>query len=416
MSDLASLAEQLKQNWDNVRPNLAANRPAWKASSPHVALEQLDEVIGTLADWLGRVNAPKGFRPGFALSRALALASLPSAIAACQGLGRAEYGQFHPLATALTQSLTALHGMTVFSGRAGATAIAAELSANLAESLALTNTAQAEIASKQARLEAAEKAALSVEEAKVSVEASQAQVDEILEGLAETEKSSTAATEALAKREEKLATIEARHAEHDVAARELLAKLEKSLGALGELQQESTRQSELIDALLPKGATAGLAASFAARVRSLELAKWMWMGGFVISICGLVWIGQQVFRAPIPDGSTLLAEFGKRLPLLGPMIWLGWFSAIQYGNVLRLQEDYAFKEATSKAFAGYRDYLETMQSVELPEGHSALSLLAASTIEILAREPLRILNKSDQDVSPAQAILKAAAPSEGKSE
>ena len=410
MSDLSLLVDQLKQNWANVRVGLDANRAAWKASSPHLSLEQLDEVIATLSTWLVLVKPPKGFRPGFAMSRALALSSLPAAISACQGLGRSEYGQFNSLTAALTQAMGALHGMNIFAGKDGAAAIAAGLSADLAESLALTHTAQAEITSKQVRLESVEKVAAAIEQAREKVESSKVEVEEILEELSETKEKSTAAAEALSGREEKIATLEARHGELSEMANSLLKRLNVGSTELENLQLESKKQNDLIVALLPKGATAGLAASFAARVRSLEFTKWMWMVGFLLAIGGLIWVGNQVFGAPIPTGSTLLSEFGKRLPLLGPMIWLGWFSAIQYGNVLRVQEDYAFKEVTSKAFAGYRDYLATMQTIDLPGGHNALSMLTASTIEILAREPLRILNKSDQDVSPAQAILKTLKP------
>ncbi len=47
-------------------------------------------------------------------------------------------------------------------------------------------------------------------------------------------------------------------------------------------------------------------------------------------------------------------EFLNHLPLLGPFIWLGWFSAVQYGYVSRVREDYAFKFAASMAFEGYK--------------------------------------------------------------
>lgn len=410
MSDIATLAEQLQRTWENVRQGLDANRSAWKASSPHVSLEQLDEVVKTLVTWLGKVKAPKGFKPGFAVSRALALSSLPAAIAACQGLGRAEYGQFTPLISALTQSVNAVHGMTLFAGKSSAQAVSAELSAVLAESVALTETAQTELASKQLRLEEAEEAARRVEEAAAGMAGLRAKAAEIVSELTASKQVTVEATGALKTRDESLTELEERYGELETQSVEMIKKLSDGLTRVSQLREEAERHNEVIVALLPKGASAGLAASFAERVRSLELTKWMWMAGFVGAIGGLIWVGQQVFGAPVPPGSTLLSEFAKRLPLLGPMIWLGWFSAIQYGNVMRVQEDYAFKEASSKAFAGYRDYLETMQSVQVSDGQSALSLLTASTIEILAREPLRILDRSAHDVSPAQAVVKAMKP------
>jgi hypothetical protein len=95
----------------------------------------------------------------------------------------------------------------------------------------------------------------------------------------------------------------------------------------------------------------------------------------------------------------------QRLPLAAPMIWLGWFSAVQYGNTLRVQEDYAFKEATSKAFAGYRDHMEYLAKVNLEEGNSAMTRMAQRTIDILALEPLRIFQGIDKDATPSHSLL-----------
>jgi hypothetical protein len=86
------------------------------------------------------------------------------------------------------------------------------------------------------------------------------------------------------------------------------------------------------------------------------------------------------------------------------MIWLGWFSAIQYGNVLRLKEDYAFKEATSMAFAGYRDHMKHLSDVSEPDAGTALNKLALVTISILGNDPLRLLQGQSSDVSPLDKI------------
>lgn len=180
---------------------------------------------------------------------------------------------------------------------------------------------------------------------------------------------------------------------------------------LTSLQDKSKAQAKIITELLPKGASAGLAAAFEARASKLETTKWIWMAIFILSIVGLVsltlWHGVPADNLPATD---MWKDFLRRLPFAAPLIWLGWFSAIQYGNTIRVQEDYAFKAATSKAFAGYKDHMEYMATVQLDEANNAMKLLAAKTIEILAHEPLRIYQKPHKDVSPTNSILQFFSP------
>ena len=146
---------------------------------------------------------------------------------------------------------------------------------------------------------------------------------------------------------------------------------------------------------------------FAARGTQLEWTKWGWIVVFVTAVGVLAAFAWNLSKiTALPSGITWSEYLVFRALLSAPLIWLGWFSAIQYGNVVRVQEDYAFKEATSKAFQGYRDHMEHLASVDDPAtSTNALNLLAQRTIEILAREPLRIFGKADSDASPASGLL-----------
>ena len=185
--------------------------------------------------------------------------------------------------------------------------------------------------------------------------------------------------------------------------------------SLESMQAKSIEQQKLIKELLPDAASAGLAAGFEARANSLQNLKTIWMAIFIVSIAGL--LGVSIWLAHMTSGKEgveLWKAVLERLPFAAPIIWLGWFSAIQYGNTIRVQEDYAFKAATSKAFAGYKDHMEYMANVQLDEGNNAMKLLAARTIEILAHEPLRIYQKPHKDVSPTNYLLSIFGPKEKK--
>lgn len=222
------------------------------------------------------------------------------------------------------------------------------------------------------------------------ITATQTKANETLESITEDEAATT-------KLKEDAAEIEKRNAS-------LAKKLEEQAATLTKLQSSTDEQSKLITALLPKGASAGLASSFGARVGQLEAAKWMWMGIFIGTVLMLALFAWQIVQIPQANTEQIWTHVLHRLPLASPLIWLGWFSAIQYGNTLRVQEDYAFKEATSKAFEGYRSHMEHLASVDLKEGNTAMTMLAAKTIDILSHEPLRILAKSERDVSPTHAL------------
>ena len=137
------------------------------------------------------------------------------------------------------------------------------------------------------------------------------------------------------------------------------------------------------------------------------IGQWIWGIGFVISVGTLFGMGWSVEKA-IPSGQGV-GDFwiylAHRIPLAAPMIWFGWFCSMQYGNVIRLMEDYAFKEATSIAFAGYRDHMEHLSGVSEGEASNALERLALVTISVLGNEPLRLLQKQHQDASPMDKLL-----------
>lgn len=95
----------------------------------------------------------------------------------------------------------------------------------------------------------------------------------------------------------------------------------------------------------------------------------------------------------------------NKLPWVGPLIWVGWFSAIQYGNTIRVQEDYEFKEATAKAFIGFRDHMEHLSKINNQEGENAMNQLAIKTIQVLSNEPLRIYKHAESESIPSNKMF-----------
>ncbi len=408
MNSIEEQVKALKASWAKAYEGALANPTAWKPHLPNASIHSLDEAVSTIETWLNRLRAPAGFSPGYQIAKATASIFLPQLLAASQNLEAAQYNHFPSFVNALTNTLAAIHTMAVYSDKE-TSELNADLSAHLSQALSLLNTAQQELAAKKDLLEQVDSLAAEIEETHTAItEQATAAVDSV-EKISESQQESESHLKDI---HDLLETAKL----HEGELQELLLnnkKLNTSLSQMTEdlarLQDHSKEQERIIDSILPRGASAGLAAAFSTRGRKLELGKWLWMAVFVASLIGLT-----VFAWKLTDfqPSNQLGQMdfwtylASRLPLAAPLVWLGWFSAIQYGNIIRVQEDYAFKEATSKAFQGYRDHMEHMANVQLDEAQTALTLLSAKTIDILSHEPLRIYGRTEQDATPAHGLAK----------
>jgi len=386
-----------------VSSNPALYEPHLKGATP----TQINEVVSMLGHWLNRTRAPKGFAPTFHLASGLTATGLATAVNSVQALARGEYGHFPSFVLALNQMIAGLHSMVLFGDADEGREAVAGLGGKLAEALALVETAQGELASRTSLLESAQAKLVVLDDAVEQIESISRTAQEAATAAtshaAEASKASAASQESATES----APLLKQAAELLEGAADLQASLTSAKNELAEITTKSLDQQKLIEALLPKGASAGLATAFAGRVAQLETAKWIWVGVFAISIGALFLIAWKALNAmPLHPDTPIWEMLLQRLPFAAPAVWIGWFAAIQYGNTLRVQEDYAFKEATSKAFAGYRDHMEHLASVSLKEGNSAMLLMAQKTIEILSHEPLRIFQGTDRDASPGHSVLK----------
>jgi hypothetical protein len=196
-----------------------------------------------------------------------------------------------------------------------------------------------------------------------------------------------------------------------------IISIEKTLNGLvsgfttlkGELENNKTKQEKLFSEfegyrstvidLLGDANRTGMAASFTSRRRWLIAPLIIWILIFAGSIWGLLYMG-STYLAPIldPKSSWTLEQLLARLALTAPFIWLGWFSAKQYGYTSRLREDYAYKEASAKSFEGYK----REANLANPE---MLKNLLDTAINNLGDNPIRIYKGGGNHASPLQEIL-----------
>lgn len=404
MDEIKQNASQLKDSWAKIEQAMIDAPEAWQPHLPYSTPAEIGEVVSTIVHFLDRVRAPSGFAPAFRLGRGFSATALKNALNTAKNLEAGQFNHFPTFLTYLNQVMAALQSLNYFSDADERRQAIESLGGKLAEALALLDTAQTELSEKAKLISKAEDLASSIEEKAETIEMLETQATSTVASLATLKAKAESDAKAITQNEEEIETLkEDLSTEKDKSIKSNDA-ITAQLAKVTELHDVSDKLEKLIRDLLPDAASAGLAESFARRVQRLEWTKWIWMFVFLGSIAGLIVTAAMI----LTKGNTPSGEFWQvllqRLPFTAPMIWLGWFSAIQYGNTVRLQEDYAFKEATAKAFVGYKDHMEHLSNVNIEDTKTAMKLLAARTIEILSHEPLRIYQKSSDDVSPSKMI------------
>lgn len=201
---------------------------------------------------------------------------------------------------------------------------------------------------------------------------------------------------------------------------DLVTALNDDVGTQKSLINEFTTNRNLVEETLQGASKIGLAKSFSARRRALETSQRIWTYIFIAGLGFLfvgastpLWLGKSdsgigtLFQLVFPSiGSVsksteasvvdVVLGYVSHVLLLGPGIWLTWFAARKHGQLSRLAEDYAFKEASALAFVGYR--------AEMGEDKEMLDLLRKTAIDNFGANPVRVLS-IDEPASPVHDAL-----------
>lgn len=171
----------------------------------------------------------------------------------------------------------------------------------------------------------------------------------------------------------------------------------KSLHEQLQVATDSAQQSaETIKSLLPEATSAGLAASFGNRARTVSNSIKWWSGGFLAGI-GLLIVGivASVYFFDAPSDKFDWLTLVRRLVFAAPGVWLAWYCARGMSTAIKLRESYAFKEAMSRAFEGYKKQMVDLDAQY--QGSDLAAKLSESVLAIMATDPIAILSKPDED-------------------
>jgi hypothetical protein len=184
-----------------------------------------------------------------------------------------------------------------------------------------------------------------------------------------------------------------------------------------QLIQLTTSFSELhtkIEGLLPNATSAGLASAFRNQKGRFLKPQRNWLITFVVAIALLLAAGLVGLPGFWPGTTSvgneswdsILLHLVTRLPLVVPLVWLAIYAGRHYTLALRVEEEYAFKEAVSTAFEGYKREMAGISS----SGDGALSpivTLCENVLRALAQRPGRIYEGRHEDITPFTPFAKA---------
>ena len=178
--------------------------------------------------------------------------------------------------------------------------------------------------------------------------------------------------------------------------------------ALEKLRLESSNLRKQVEDLLPGATSAALASSFKQQAERFRSPKKYWIICFIICILSLIGIAVPGFISQLganqqPTWDSLLLEFVHRLPILVPLVWLAVYSGRNYMMAVRMEEDYAFKEAVSRAFEGYKGQMQSIPASA--NGDTPLFVLCNNVLKALAERPGRIYEGAQKDITPANVIF-----------
>ena len=168
------------------------------------------------------------------------------------------------------------------------------------------------------------------------------------------------------------------------------------------------------ESLLPGFTSAGLASAFCTQRNRFAAPQKRWLRTFIVCMILLAIVSLPSFLAAIfpsiriamtgatgiPSWSETLHGFVMRLPILVPLVWLAIYAGRNYMLSLRLEEDYAYKEAISTAFEGYKREMKDIAAGDATNP-TPITKLCVNILTALADRPGRIYDHNNKDITLA---------------
>lgn len=193
--------------------------------------------------------------------------------------------------------------------------------------------------------------------------------------------------------------------------KELEQKIAELTGDVGNAGVLVTQATQRLSKVMTDARRQGLAGAFTTRGSKVFRERVGWATVFVGSVVALT-ILSSIFARDVNSFTfeVLTVALLRRLALAAPLVWLGWYSAMQLGRLGRIQEDYEYKAATALAFQSYRSEVEAVGVDDLTQE------LLRKAIGTFGDNPVRLYASAEREaVTPAQRALQKLTKEEKQS-
>jgi hypothetical protein len=228
----------------------------------------------------------------------------------------------------------------------------------------------------------------------------------------------TAADAAEAARESSNAETHARAAKDALAELQIVkAALDGAHTAAAErekkLEEMNTKFNETlkkVESLLPGATSAGLASAFREQKLRFSRPMRLWIITLGTALFLIFCAGLIGFDASLDSWDLILRHLVQRLPLVGPLVWVAIYAGRNFMHSQRLHEEYAYKEAISTAFEGYKREFSEVDFAGSADYPPPLVVLCNNVLQTLAQRPGRIYEEAQEDITPFAPLAKVVAP------
>lgn len=256
---------------------------------------------------------------------------------------------------------------------------------------AQATTSQADIAAKQAK-ERAEKVATDISKSENEVAARLVTIASQSESIDKTASNIATILATAEGGKTSIAAILERLQSSDKTATEHEGQVKELAGKLGELNRTAER-------LLPDMTSTSLAHSFNLQKSRFVEPQRRWLMTFQGCIIALIIIAAPSFFLAVfgilfqvrtdTEWEEILRGMLVKLPIVIPLVWLAIYAGRNYMLSLRLEEEYAYKEALSRAFEGYKREMKEIQAGDV-NNPTPLVRFCQHVLSALAERPGRI--------------------------
>ena len=261
-----------------------------------------------------------------------------------------------------------------------------------------------------AALAKANEDAATLAQSKATVEASAVAVQALQATVVEGAAKAKSDGDAIATREAETKVLIQSMTEVATTANQTLTRVSSYEEELTKLKADFAALHAKTEALLPGATSAGLASAFREQKSRFDGPQKNWLATFIAAVvlllaAGLIGLPGLHSGEANPSWDVILRHIVNRLPLVGPLVWLGIYAGRNYMLALRMQDEYAFKEAISATFEGYKREMAAIQGPV--DKASPLVTLCENVLGTLAQRPGRIYEGKHEDITPLAPLTKA---------